>query len=331
MIKLIAMKKGLLVLVIWLIVGLMASRKAEAASLGIHLLDPRELPVALELASGGADNLGAVTVVLRSDDRNRQTWQEFLEQAAGNRIRPIIRLATNSEGKGWRRPNRRDVVEAAEFLSSLDWQTDTLTVVVFNEPNHGAEWGGRVDAEGYARTLAFAADWFHTESKEYVVLPAGLDAATANGKETMENLTFMRKMLTEEPSLINQIDGWTVHAYANPGFAGSPQDKSKMSIRSFNYEINMLKKYSPKELNIYITEAGWKRTRVNEKYLGSYYVQAVRDAWSNQAVVAITPFVYSAQDGPFREFSFMNADGSPTPQYQAWLELKQGIKLSYRQ
>lgn len=53
--------------------------------------------------------------------------------------------------------------------------------------------------------LAFAADWFHTETKRYIVLPAGLDAAAPNGKTTMDNLAFIKQMLAEKPTLINQI------------------------------------------------------------------------------------------------------------------------------
>lgn len=290
-----------------------------AAALGIHLLDPRELLAALELITGGA-----VTVVLRSDDRNTQVWQEFLDRAAGNQVTPIIRLATRIEGSGWKQPNKRDVVEHARFLSQLDWKTDKLTVIMFNEPNQAGEWGGKVDAADYARILAFAADWFHTETKRYIVLPAGLDAAAPNGKTTMDNLMFIKQMLAEKPTLINQIDGWTAHAYANPAFAGSPGDKGEMSIVSFKYELNLLARYSQRDWPVYITEAGWKRTAQNSRLVASYYTQAVKGVWADENIRVITPFVFAAKDGQFREFAFVNPDGSPTPHYEAWKKLRQG-------
>jgi hypothetical protein len=280
-------------------------------ALGIHLLDPRELPAALELVRHGA-----VTVVLRSDDRDQRAWQQFLDQAAQAQIMPIIRLATNWQGDSWRRPTRRDIVEHARFLSSLNWHTDQLRVVMFNEPNHAAEWGGKVDPEDYGRVLSFAAAWFHTEAKKYVVLPAGLDAAAPN-----DNLEFIRRMLANNPALINQIDGWTAHAYANPGFAGSPNDKGKMGIRGFEYELNLLKRYANRDWPVYITEAGWKRTAKNSRLVADYYTQALKQAWSDANIQAVTPFVFAAGEGPFQAFAFVNPDGSPTPQYAAWKKL----------
>src|SRR3989344_557862 len=253
-------------------------------ALGIHLLDPRELPAALELVRNGA-----VTVVLRSDDRNIRVWQEFLDRAAENEVVPIIRLATRVEGSGWKRPSKRDIVEHARFLSGLNWQVEALRVVIFNEPNHAAEWGGKVDPEDYGRVLSFAADWFHTEAKKYVVLPAGLDAAAPN-----DNLEFIRRMLANNPNLINQIDGWTAHAYANPDFAGSPRDTGKMSINSFKHEVDLLKRYATRDWPVYITEAGWKRTAKNSRVVADYYTQAVKQAWNDENIRVVTPFVFAA-------------------------------------
>lgn len=309
------MKKLVVGLVV--LVGLVFPKGVAAMpKLGIHLLDPRELPAALELIRGGA-----VTVVLRSDDRNTQVWQEFLDRAAENEIMSIIRLATKVEGTGWKRPTKKDIVEQARFLSGLDWKEDQLRVVIFNEPNHAAEWGGQVDAADYARMLAFAADWFHTEAKQYTVLPAGLDAAAPNGRDTMNNLTFIKQMLAAEPNLINQIDGWTVHAYANPDFSGSPKDTGKMSISGFKYEVDLLKRYAIKDWSVYITEAGWKRTTKNSRLVADYYTQAVKGVWGDENIRAITPFVFAAKDSPFEAFAFVNPDGSVTPQYEAWRKL----------
>ena len=311
-----------------LMVGLaFPGRVAAAPALGIHLLDPRELPAAAELARNGA-----VTVVLRSDDRDQQVWQQFLDQAAENNVMPIIRLATDWQGESWRRPTKRDIVEHARFLSNLDWHADQLRVVMFNEPNHAAEWGGRVDGADYARVLAFGADWFHTETKQYVVLPAGLDAAAPNGKKTMDNLAFIKQMLAEKPSLTAQIDGWTAHAYANPAFSGSPADTNEMSVRSFNHELKLLVRYSQRQWSVYITEAGWKRTSRNARMVANYYTQAVKGAWNDESIQAITPFVFAAKDSPFEAFAFVNPDGSATPQYEAWKQLKTTeVSLSYRQ
>ncbi len=315
--------KKLLLLTIFILFSLFFAPKAFARpALGIHLLDPNELTQAIDLIEGTAENPGAVTVVLRADDHNLAKWQQFFDIASRHNIKPIIRLATNMESDGWRRPNSRDLIHHATFLNFLDWHSDTLPIIIFNEPNHAVEWGGAVDPRSYADILTSAANIFHHKSKTYLVLPAGLDAAAPNSSVTMDSLVFLRQMLSANPDLISYIDGWTSHSYPNPGFVGSPYANGKSSIRGFTHELTFLKKYSPRDLDVYITETGWKKTPQNALRLPEYYSYAVNEVWVESQIKAITPFVFAAASGPFQAFSFTNPDGSPTPQYLALQKLK---------
>jgi hypothetical protein len=316
--------KNLLVLFILSFASLVCAGQIQAVqpSLGIHLLDPNELSQALDLVAGNDQNPGAVTVVLRADDRNSQKWQTFFNLAQKNHVTPIIRLATEMTADGWRKPTKRDVVEHAEFLTSLDWHSQSLIVVAFNEPNHATEWGGNIDPEGYAQMLMFTLNWFHTEAKDYKVLPAGLDAAAPNGSKTLDSFAFIRRMFIENPELAETIDGWTAHAYPNPGFIASPYQTGKASIQGFKNELELLSQYTSRQLDVFITETGWKKTNKNANRLANYYSYAVNKVWNDERIKAVTPFVFAAYNGPFQDFSFTKEDGSPTPQYLAWKSLK---------
>lgn len=317
------MKKIFALLTVFLIyLFFPANIHASGPSLGIHLLDPNELNQALELAGGDPQNPGAVTVVLRVDDRDSNKWQNFFDIAQENHITPIIRLATQITESGWRRPCKKDILEHAEFLTSLNWHSRSLLLVAFNEPNHAAEWGGEINPEDYAQILEFTLDWFHTEPKEYLVLPAGLDAAAPSGPDTLDSFIFMNRMFNSNPGILEKIDGWTSHAYPNPGFIASPYASGKASIRGYQNELQILKNYLDREFPVYITETGWRKTAQNIKKLPEYYTYAYEKVWNHEDIKAITPFVFAAYSGPFHEFSFVNSDGSPTPQYLAWKSLK---------
>lgn len=311
--------------VLSIVAGFLIQPRSALASpaLGIHLLDPNELPQAADLAEGTADNPGAVTVVLRSDDHNLSKWQTFFDLAAKHNIIPIIRLATTMEPGGWRRPTKKDIVHHATFLNFLNWHRDSLPVIVFNEPNHAGEWGGEVNPEDYAEVFDFTASWFHTEPKHYIVMPAGLDAAAPNGSSTMDSFTYLRRMFAAKPELGQKIDALASHAYPNPGFIGSPYDQGKNSLRGFTHELTLFKEFTQKDLDVYITETGWRSTPSVSNKITEYYSYAINNIWKDDKIKAVTPFVYAAASGPFQEFSFTNPNGSPTLQYQFLKQSKQ--------
>lgn len=308
-----------------------AQSVAAGPAMGVGLLDPSEIDRAVVLVQGTEAEPGAVTVVLQSNDKDKNKWQAFLDKAAEYHTVPLIRLATGADDKGgWRRPTKKEIVEQAQFLTSLNWHSDSLGVIGFNEPNQAAEWGGKVDPENYAQVLAFTASWFHTEAKKYMVLPAGLDAAAPNGTATMDNLIFLGRMFKSRPELIDKLDGWTAHAYPNPGFTASAYDSGKQGIKSWEYELNLINKFnsgeitdfSQKRWGVYITETGWRVTPATAKRLGQYYDYAMKQVWDDERIRAVTPFIWSAQAGPFKDFSFINSDGSPTPSFEAFKKVK---------
>jgi hypothetical protein len=225
-------------------------------------------------------------------------------------------------------PTRGEIVAFFEFLGELTWPHEKKYVVIFNEPNQASEWEGMIDPASYAQTLSFAADWAHTEGKNYQVLPAGLDLAAPNGKQTMEAFSFLEKMWESESEVFDKIDYWNSHSYPNPSFSAAANKTGQNSLRGFEQELSWLKKKTGRELKVFITETGWQENQKTRAYLNSYYEYASKNIWSDERVVAVTPFVLKGDPGPFSLFTFIDQDGTPTRQYEAYAnQIKRVAKL----
>lgn len=303
---------GLSLFIGWLFLWIQAP--VLAANLGVHLLDPAEL--SLVSPYRGENEAFFVTVPYSLFDRRADIWERFFQTAEALQVTPIVRLTTEFQDGAWQVPQRVQVTAAARFLRKLPWK-EPRYVVLFNEPNHAAEWGGVVNPDDYARRALFTARWFQTETLDYVVLPAGLDAAAPNGTQTMESFTFMDRVLQAEPEFLEAFDGWTSHAYPNQGFVGSAYDVGKHSIRGFEHELAYLSRHGKGDWQVYITETGWKQTKGTIPRLATYYQYAHDYVWSHPQVKAVTVFLLQGGEGPFAAFSLLYPNGSPTPQLSA--------------
>ena len=286
---------------------------AESHKLGVHILETEELNEVAKLFPDG----GYITVPVRLDQLDEVKWQKFFDESDKFRFIPIIRFATNHNGKYWERPTKHDIVKFANFFSKLDWHRGELIVIAFNEPNHAPEWGGKVDPENYGQRLDFLVNWFNTEPKNYLVLPAGLDAAAANSNSTMSLNLFLDRLLSAYPDTIANLSGWNSHAYPNPGFSGLPVDLHKMSVRSYQFELDTIKKRTGRDLPVYITETGWDNTKKKDRAIAEYFKRAYGKVWSPDIrVAAVTPFLFNAQTMPFSAFSLLDDNEKPTMVYE---------------
>jgi hypothetical protein len=119
----------------------------------------------------------------------------------------------------------------------------------------------------------------------------------------------MQEMYNSEPKVFNQIDGVGSHSYPNPGFEQPPWINTRKSIWSFVYEKRLADLLSGKNLPVFITETGWSSNTTAKPLIGRYFVEAFASVWSNENVVAVTPFLLNAGAGPFVQFSLINKDG----------------------
>lgn len=252
-----------------------------------------------------------------ADLDNRSGWQDFFDQAKQYRIIPIVRLTTAFSDQSWQQPTRKNIVDQISFLNTLRWPTSKKHIIIFNEVNHAAEWGGEIDPEMYAEYLVFAAKWAKTEGSDFVVLPAAMDLAAPNGPTTMEAFTYLDRMLQFDATVFDHIDIWNSHSYPNPGFSASAYRTGQNSLRGFLYELSFLKDRTGKELPVIITETGWDLKAARQPNLKAYYQYAFDNIWSDHRVLGITPFILKGDPGPFSGFSFVDASDAPTPQFFA--------------
>lgn len=326
MLKLIKKQISFFVLTsLWLVLAAMAPALVQANSekMGVHLLQTYELDNASAMFDQleKSDEWHYITIPFSLDDLNKKTvWQDFMRQAKEHKIRPIVRLVSRFENGSWKIPNRKEVVDQLDFLASLDWPTSERYVIIFNEVNHANEWGGQLNPADYARTFAFAASWAHALDKNFVVLPAAMDLAANNSGETMDAFVYLEKMFEYDPEVFSYVDVWNSHSYPNPAFSASPEKTDRQSLRGFIHELAWLKDKTGQDFKVVVSETGWQTNSKTSYWLKNYYSYAWQHIYTDDRIIAVTPFVLQGAPGPFANFSFLDEDGKQTLAYQAYVE-----------
>lgn len=314
---------------------------------GVHIISasPDETKPAADLTNSNGGDWGYITVLIESRDRNHQKWQAFFDDLRRRHLIPLVRLATQPEGGFWKLPYEGEEVAWADFLDNLNWPAKNRYIIVYNEPNQGQEWAGRVDAKSYALVLDKTITALKNKNPNFFVLNAGLDASAPEKlPQFQDELTFLRQMEEAIPGIFNKLDGWTSHSYPNPGFAGSPDASGRGTVRTWIWEMQRLREFSvTKNLPVFITETGWKhaeglnydKSLPSAELVGNYFQKAFLEAWNSERIVAVTPFLLNYQEAPFDHFSFKKITGEEQnlkilgasypdyyPHYLAILDLK---------
>lgn len=288
---------------------------------GIHLIQatPSESSPAAELVNTNGD-WGYITVLIESKDRKADKWQEFFNDLRKRHLIPIVRLAAEPENSHWKRPAGGEEQEWANFLDKLNWPIKNRYIIIYNEPNHAAEWGGAIDAKNYAQVLDKTITALKNKNDDFFVLNAGFDASSPSKPPMYEDQAlFLRQMNEEIPGIFERLDGWVSHSYPNPEFSGSPNASGRGTIRSWFWELQFLRQLGvTKNLPIFITETGWKHSDGINHNSNLYSPDEVADnfkiafgqAWNSDRIVAVTPFLLSYQESPFDHFSFKKNGGS---------------------
>lgn len=303
---------------------------------GIHIIQatPGESSPAASLVNTNGD-WGYVTVLAESKDRKHDKWQEFFNDLRRRHLIPLVRLATEPDppAGGWKRPYEGEEVAWADFLDALNWPTKNRYIIIYNEPNHATEWGNQVDAKSYAETLDKTITALKSKNRDFFVLNGGFDASAPNQlPRYQDELSFIQQMDEAVPGIFNKLDGWVSHSYPNPEFAGSPDAVGKGTVRTYLWEINQLNGLGVnRNLPIFITETGWKHAEginiargwPDADTVAGYYRQAFEYAWSNDRIVAVTPFLLNYQEAPFDHFSFkkLTEEGKYYSMYQVIQDL----------
>src|SRR3989344_4604448 len=249
---------------------------------GIHLAQPHleDLQKSQELVNSTGGDWGYVTLVIQENDRDKNKWQEVFDKMRELHLIPIIRLATVPEGDKWRRPTAGDADSWAEFLNSLHWVVKDRYVVLFNEPNHGAEWGGEIDAVNFAQVALTFAKKLKEKSPDFFIMLAGLDASAPSSFPLFEDeAVFLKSVFNNEAieQWNNLLSGFASHSYPNPDFSGSPNAFGRGSVRTFQWELELIRSWGIKDLPVFITETGWRRG--DESTVAQYFKTAFENVW----------------------------------------------------
>ena len=290
---------------------------------GIHILFPEELSEASVLVNSTGGDWGYVTIPIKASDKDLVKWQTFMDNSARFHLIPLIRLATEGDyfnNSSWSKPTEYDVLDFANFLNSLSWPTKNRYVIVYNEQNRDDEWGGAPDASEYANILSYATEIFKEKSSDFFIILGGLDNASINipGK-SLNQYTYMYQMEEAVPGIFSKIDAISSHSYPNPGFS-APPSLASVGVNSFYYQKNIADTLGNKNLPVFITETGWSSDSLSSALQSEYYADSFNNYWNNQDIIAVTPFVFNADQGPFAQFSFIK-NGEKTPIYETFRNL----------
>lgn len=279
---------------------------------GIHILFPEEISEASTLVNSNNGDWGYITIPIKSSDKDLVKWQNFMDNCRKYHLIPIVRLATDGDyfsKASWSVPTDSDVLSFANFLNSLSWPTRNRYIVVYNEPNRGDEWGGAPDPNAYAQILSYAVDIFKQRNNDFFIISAGLDNASSNiNGQSFDDFTFMHQMDTAVTGIFAKVDGMASHSYPNPGFSAPPSN-NKEGIYSFYYQDNLVYELSGKRLPVFITETGWSSDKVSLDNQAQYYIETFNNYWNDPNIVAVTPFIFHADQGNFSQFSFFGNGG----------------------
>jgi len=278
---------------------------------GIHLAvaETQDIIDAAKLVNSSGGDWGYVTLVIQENDRNKQKWQEVFDNLRELRLIPIIRLATKPEGEVWVRPTKDEINNWVNFLNSLNWVIKNRYIILFNEPNHGVEWGGEVDAYNYIDITKEYAKKFKEKNKDFFLMMAGFDASAPSSPPNYQDEYYYLNNIFEKitpQEFENLFDGWTSHSYPNPGFSGTPYEWGRGTVRNYQWELAVLKEFGVnKNLPVFITETGWSSNKINRGIVASYIKTAFENVWlPDDRVVAVTPFILNYQGEPFLNFSW---------------------------
>ena len=266
-------------------------------------------------ANGG--DWGYITVVWTMQDREDRmaeyNLQMFLDRCFEHHVQPIVRVATRFEAKReptvpgqpavkpnpqgaegtWMPPDWDEPLKWRELFERVRWPTRHAWIVVGNEPNLGREWGGEVDAAGYARYLARFLDVF-ADAPRFDVVSGALDISNTTALPVMQDaLEFLDAMGAAVPGIFERLPAWASNPYRVLGRGPG----ARFTHLAYEAELDHI----GREMPVLITEAGHLQTG-DEQEIARFYAQAFRDWMADPKVVAATPLFWHPDRNDFWMF-----------------------------
>jgi hypothetical protein len=266
-----------------------------------RLHQDRYIYVAADLVNANGGDWGYLTVVWTAQDRDTSggafLLQQFLDRCYEQHLQPIIRVSTRFDPtvQAWTRPEEDDAERWRAFLELANWPARRVWVIAGNEPNLGREWGGAVDAAGYAQYLSHFLDVF-ADSERFKVVNAPLDASnTTNLPEMQDDFEFLGEMDAAVPGIFERLPAWA----SNPYRVLHQGDDLRYTHLAYEAELAAIGRDMP----VLITEAGHLDTG-DDQEIANFYKQAFSDWMADPRVIAVTPLFWHPDRGIFWMFDF---------------------------
>jgi len=299
---------------------------SEQNIFGLHLTQTSDIDLVSPIINSSGGDWGWINIVIRLDQLDQRNWQEFFDKCRQKHLIPIIRIATLMENDYWKKPVPEEIDILASFLNSLNWPTEKQYLILFNEINHGQEWGGQVDIPNYVDIFIYASQKFKSYNSNFIILGPALDLASPDSPpDFLSAQTTYQRIYNYRPEFFDNLDALASHSYPNHGFVGTPNDIGQHSIRGYQWELNYLKSLGiDKNYPVFITETSWPHQEGQEKDSRFYTSKTTSDfllksleIWeSDPKVTAIIPFIFNFPNPPFDHFSWLDQDQKLYPEYQ---------------
>lgn len=281
------------------------------------------LELADELVNSNGGDWGYVLIPYNVKETNDGRWNKLFAKLREKHLIPIIQLWDLDLGDENKMNDQ--IKDSAKFLNALDWPIENRYITVYNEVNDKKFWGGKLNPEEYAKVLDKTIFELKKLDENFFVMNGAFNASARSNWEYMDEAVFLEKMNQEVPGIFRKLDGWATHPYPQPNFTGSPQGTGRNSIRAYEWELSLLKKYGVDvdNLPIFITETGWPHKEgdnENNSYFNQYQVAdniryAFENVWlKDDRIVAITPFTIR-YDPPHDNWSWITKNNNPYPQF----------------
>lgn len=303
---------------------------SERNIFGLHLTQTGDLDSAKKIINSNGGDWGYITVVIRTDQLDKNTWQDFFDNCRKFHIIPIIRLSTIMDNNSWVAPTKEDIDNLANLLDSLNWPMIPKYIMPFNEINHSKEWGGTIDVKNFVDIFIYTSQKFKSLDSNYYILSSPLDLAASKTKDTESAKNIYQEIYKYNPKYFDSFDALASHSYPNHGYVGTPEDTGQHSIRGYQWELEFIRSLGiNKTYPVFITETGWPHregTKKNNQYYSvktaaDFLIKAL-DIWQkDDRIMAVTPFIYNYSQEPFDHFSWLDPKEQLYPDYQPIIDL----------
>jgi hypothetical protein len=298
-----------------------------------RLHQPNYIWATSDVVNANGGDWGYLTVVWTIQDREDRmaeyNLQLFLDRCYEFHVQPIVRVATKFEAKreptvpgqpavkpnqqgaegSWTRPDWDEPLKWREFFERGKWPTRHAWIVIGNEPNLGREWGGAVDAAGYARYLDHVLDVF-ADAPRFDIVSGALDISNTTAMPVMQDaLEFLDEMGATVPGLFARLPAWASNPYHVPNLGPGV----RYTHKAYEAELDRI----GREMPVLITEAGNLQTG-DEQEIARFYAEAFRDWMADPKVVAATPLFWHPDRNDFWMFELdkRGAFVSKSPTYE---------------